>query len=168
MIGEDGFFYQKNSIPDARYRLLQSMTVSFTEWVSESLSHLQTENRSLPSRIARPLYYAYVGALLSVTKRYRWGTNVFDRDWDLLVVLDACRVDALREVADEYGFVGDVESMTSVGSTSFEWMNHTFDSKHRGNDLADSIHHWQHLYPARSGAKRGYGTCRDAVWSRWV
>ncbi|WP_141212960.1 hypothetical protein [Halorubrum sp. Ea1] len=105
--------------------------MSFTEWVSESLSHLQAENRSLPSRIARPLYYVYVGALLSVTKRYRWGTNVFDREWDLLVILDACRVDALREVADEYGFIGEVGSMTSVGSTSFEWMNHTFDNEHK-------------------------------------
>ena len=106
------------------------MTVSFSQWLEESREHLRAENRSLPSRLARPLYYVYVGALLSATKRYRWGTNVFDREWDLLVVLDACRVDALRAVADEYDFLGGVESMPSVGSTSFEWMNHTFDRAH--------------------------------------
>ena len=106
------------------------MTVSFSKWLEESREHLRAENRSLPSRLARPLYYVYVGALLSATKRYRWGTNVFDREWDLLVVLDACRVDALRAVADEYDFLDGVDSMPSVGSTSFEWLNHTFDRAH--------------------------------------
>ena len=103
------------------------MTVSFSQWLSESLSHLQANNRSIPGRMIRPLYYVYVGSMLTATKHYRWGTNVFDRKWDLLVILDACRVDALQEVADEYDFLGQIESITSVGSTSFEWMNHTFD-----------------------------------------
>lgn len=106
------------------------MTVSFLQWLSESFTHLRADNRSVPSRLIRPLYYIYVGAILTTTKPHPWGTNVFSRDWDLLVILDACRVDALREVADEYDFIGSVNSITSVGSTSFEWMNHTFDRKH--------------------------------------
>jgi hypothetical protein len=35
------------------------------------------------------------------------GTNVFDRDWDVLILLDTCRVDALREVKSERSSVGD-------------------------------------------------------------
>lgn len=72
-------------------------------------------------------YYAYVGANLTVTSRWPVGTNVFDREWDALVVLDACRVDAMRAVADEFEFIEGVESVRSVGSTSGEWMAHTFD-----------------------------------------
>jgi hypothetical protein len=130
------------------------MTVSFSRWVSESRSHFQAENRSLPSRFARPLYYVYVGALLSATKHYRWGTNVFDRDWDLLVVLDACRVDALREVADEYDFLGGVKSIRSVGSTSFEWMNHTFDRAHE-DKIARTAYITGNSYTQRVLAQRG-------------
>jgi hypothetical protein len=106
------------------------MTVSFTQWLSESASYVRSEDRPFFAKLFRPLYYVYVGALLSVTKRFPWGTNVFDREWDLLIILDACRVDALEAVADEYEFVTDVESMTSVGSTSFEWMNHTFAAEY--------------------------------------
>jgi len=50
------------------------------------------------------------------------GTNVFDRDWDLLLILDACRVDMYRDVANQ-----DVDKIWSVGSSSPEWMANTFD-----------------------------------------
>ncbi|WP_141212567.1 PglZ domain-containing protein [Halorubrum sp. Hd13] len=56
---------------------------------------------------------------------------MYNRDWDALIILDACRVDALREVENEYEFLTADDSITSVGSTSFEWMNHTFDETYR-------------------------------------
>lgn len=59
------------------------------------------------------------------------GTNVFARDWDLLVVLDACRVNAMRAAADDYPFLGEVESVWSVGSTSIEWLALTFREQYR-------------------------------------
>jgi hypothetical protein len=80
--------------------------------------------------IPRSLYYAYVGGLLTISKRKQLGTNVFDRDWDVLVILDACRVDAVQEVADEYDFIKNVDSIWSVGSTSFEWLPLTFQKRH--------------------------------------
>jgi hypothetical protein len=30
---------------------------------------------------------------------------VYDLEWDTLIILDTCRVDALRTVADEYDFL---------------------------------------------------------------
>lgn len=54
------------------------------------------------------------------------GMNVFSQGWDLLVILDGCRVDSLREVADEFYFVDDVASIRSVGSQSKEWLAKTF------------------------------------------
>lgn len=72
----------------------------------------------------------YTASWLSATSRWPVGTNVFEREWDALIVLDACRVDALREVAPEYGFIDTVESITSVGSTSREWVAQTFCEEH--------------------------------------
>lgn len=124
------------------------MTVSFRQWVADSIENLRSD-KPLPSRLFRPAYYVYVASFLSLTKRWPYGTNVFSRDWDALIILDACRVDALRAVADEYEFLGEVGSITSVGSTSFEWMNHTFGSEYRdeirktgyvtGNGYTDSV-----------------------------
>jgi hypothetical protein len=54
-------------------------------------------------------------------------TNIFDREWDVLVILDGCRVDLMQEVAEEYSFIDDVEEISSVGSMSLEWMRKTFD-----------------------------------------
>jgi hypothetical protein len=58
------------------------------------------------------------------------GTNVFDREWDVLVILDSCRVDLMREVADEYDCIGDVASIRSVGSDSPEWIRKTFTEEY--------------------------------------
>lgn len=107
------------------------MTVSFSGWVSESISTITDGNRSLPARLFRPLYLLYEGAFLSATSRYPIGTNVFEREWDALIILDTCRVDALAELAPEYEFLGEVDSIRSVGSSSFEWMNQTFRTSYR-------------------------------------
>lgn len=62
------------------------------------------------------------------------GTPVWEYDWDVLVVLDACRVDLMRQVAGEYGFLGgpgNVDTVWSVGSKSNEWMARTFTAEYR-------------------------------------
>lgn len=58
------------------------------------------------------------------------GTNVFSRDWDVLILLDTCRVDALQEVAPEYDFLSDIGSIRSVGGRSPEWIAKTFVEKY--------------------------------------
>ena len=75
-------------------------------------------------------YQCYFGAAMSVLSRYPIGTNVYDREWDALILLDTCRVDALREVAGGYPFVGEVERFVSLGSTSSEWMAQTFTQEY--------------------------------------
>jgi hypothetical protein len=84
-----------------------------------------------PQEIARSLRGAFNGPYYTLTTRYPLGTNIYERDWDLLLVLDACRVDALREVAPEYDFIETVDSIWSVGSSSHEWICKTFTNEHR-------------------------------------
>jgi hypothetical protein len=52
--------------------------------------------------------------------------NVYNVEWDLLIILDTCRPDALRKVSSEFPFIQQVDSKWSVGSTSPEWMYNTF------------------------------------------
>jgi len=69
---------------------------------------------------------AYLRALQAVGKRLDYGTPVLDREWDVLVVLDACRADLLRSVAPDVDWLGSVETVRSVGSSSSEWLENTF------------------------------------------
>ncbi|MFC7135279.1 MULTISPECIES: hypothetical protein [Salinibaculum] len=53
-------------------------------------------------------------------------TNVYDRDWNVLLVLDACRLDLMQELEPEYPFLQVPDSILSVGATSSTWMRRTF------------------------------------------
>lgn len=76
-------------------------------------------------------------------------TPIWDRDWDLLVILDACRPEWMDTVQSEYGFINEVDTIHSVGSHSSEWMTSTFDEKYSqkmentlyvtGNHYADGL-----------------------------
>jgi len=69
---------------------------------------------------------AYLRALQAVGRRIPYGTNVYEREWDVLVVLDACRADLLQSVAPAVEFLDTVETVRSVGSSSSEWLENTF------------------------------------------
>lgn len=103
--------------------------MSFVDWASESASRIRTEGfRAGTKRSAEQLL---VGGLRRLGGLAPVGTNVYDREWDLLIILDAARYDLFREVADEYEYLGDINSIWSVGSWSPEWISNTFDGTHR-------------------------------------
>jgi hypothetical protein len=76
------------------------------------------------------LDYVYRTPAIAVNSYRTIGTNVFDKEWDALILLDTARVDALRLVADEYEFINKVDSIRSVGGASAEWLARTFDERH--------------------------------------
>lgn len=61
------------------------------------------------------------------------GVAVFDRDWDTLVVLDACRLDMFEDVNH---IEGDFSSVRSKGSATTEWLQANVD----GQDLTDTVY----------------------------
>ncbi len=67
------------------------------------------------------------------------GTHVLSKEWDVLILLDTCRVDALRMVSDEYSFLNDVGRLCSVGGSSPEWMAATFNKSWR-SELQDTAY----------------------------
>ena len=72
---------------------------------------------------------AYLRGVQALGRRLDYGTNVYDRRWDVLVVLDACRADVLGAVADDVEFLGPIETVRSVGSSSSEWLENTFPGR---------------------------------------
>lgn len=67
------------------------------------------------------------------------GTNVFDREWDALVLLDCARADMMTAVADEYPYVASGETLQSVASCSAEWLRRTFRERY-GDELAGTCY----------------------------
>lgn len=58
-------------------------------------------------------------------------TNVLEREWDNLIILDACRYDLFEEFIEEY----QADSIYSVGSSSSEFIRETFSDA----DLKDVV-----------------------------
>lgn len=66
---------------------------------------------------------------------------VYSRDWDVLIVLDACRPDALRTVAPEYDWLPDeIETAHSVAGTSRQWLRRNFRSEDYGAAMRSTAH----------------------------
>jgi len=54
---------------------------------------------------------------------------IWERDWDLLIVLDACRYDLMEEVVDDYPYIMDCDSFVSVASSTTGWSESNFDER---------------------------------------
>jgi hypothetical protein len=76
------------------------------------------------------------------------GTNVFSRDWDVLVLLDTCRVDALEAVSSEYDFLENVGSIWSVGGRSPEWIAKTFTDRYE-EEIHDTAYLSANVFPEK-------------------
>jgi hypothetical protein len=77
----------------------------------------------------KSLYYAAGAAVAAVEARRPLGRSIYDSDdWDLCIVLDACRWDLWRDVT------GVGRPVWSVGSVTTEWLSNTF----RPDDVADT------------------------------
>lgn len=79
--------------------------------------------------LKKGVYYPFVGLWYSLTSRRPIGTNIYDREWDVAIILDTCRVDGIKELESEYDFIHDVDSVVSVGSSTPEWLINTFSTK---------------------------------------
>lgn len=88
------------------------------------------------------------------------GVHVLDEDWDLLVILDGCRIDALEEMTGEYDWLpAEVDSVYSIAGASRMWMERTFEGRF-SPDLS-YITGNPHSELALSGGEIGY---LDEVW----
>lgn len=77
-----------------------------------------------------------------VDSRINFGTNIFDHDWDILIVLDACRYDLFEEFApkhDVYENFSEVSSIRSIASMTPIWLRRTFENA--PTDIVNRTHY---------------------------
>jgi hypothetical protein len=91
------------------------------------------------SNLPRNAFACYFVPWMALTSHRPIGRNIYEYNWDLVIVLDACRVDALREVADEYSFLNSVNQALSLGSSSKEWLVNTFREEYH-DEISDTTY----------------------------
>lgn len=124
------------------------------------------------------------------------GYNIYDEEWDLCVIIDACRADMFHEVADSYDWmVSESRTRRSVGAATRNWLRRTFTADRQdkmaqtdyvmGNAYADLIldaddfqtldkvyeYAWDHevgATPARAVTERGIDTARNGAGDRLI
>jgi len=76
------------------------------------------------------------GSEAALFSRLSIGDNVLDEDWDLLVVLDTCRLDALKRAKQTGEFSSlnsaSIDTRYSVGGSTLEWTAQTFSRSYCG------------------------------------
>ena len=102
------------------------MHIGIKSWIKRVLEGYRNGGMKF---VLTKFFWWYVGFFITISSRKHIGTNIFEKDWDMVIILDACRVDAMREVANEYSFIDSVGEYYSVGSTSNEWIAKTFTRK---------------------------------------
>lgn len=97
-------------------------------FVADSIAHIRRDGLEGVSDTAYRIYkilWKRVDLLYDDRR-----TNIYDHDWDVLIVLDACRADMMRDAADRYEFITDVDSVRSNASKTKQWLNETFTADH--------------------------------------
>lgn len=101
--------------------------MTFRDWATETNERVRKDGWR---GVTESAYEFYVGLWRNVGKRVNYGTPIWDAEWDICLVLDACRWDLIPEVDRSY-LTDDWNY--SVGSSSGEWIPKTFD----GQDTTD-------------------------------
>lgn len=98
--------------------------MTFRDWLSESTTEVNEHGIS-------GVKWAYkkflAGALRRVGKRINYGMNHLEQEWEVLVLLDACRPDMLEAVREEggYDWLPPIQTRYSCASQSKEWIDKT-------------------------------------------
>lgn len=79
---------------------------------------------------------------------YNRGPNIYEFDWDLVIVLDACRADLMKEVFQDYQFVDEFDTILTVASKSQQWMDRTFVSEYE-DEIAKTTYITANMFSRR-------------------
>lgn len=99
--------------------------MTFADWLAESVERYRTQPAHVATRrSAQEFWRGAVRRSIDPHLGQTWWER--DEDWDVLVVLDAMRVDVADEVIDE-----DVRGVWSPASTSIDWIERHFADGYR-------------------------------------
>ena len=132
--------------------------MSVYDWVAESADRF----RRYPPRFAakRTGQELLEGILRRVPSPA--GDPIWEREWDVLVILDACRYDAFEDRYAGADWLSSLEPTTSVGSASPEWMDETFRPEYR-EEMASTAYVTGNPYSENHIPEDALGAL-DEVW----
>lgn len=110
--------------------------MAFSDWVRQTYDQISENGWE---GVHESVYELRLGAFRRFERIADSGTNVFEREWDALLVLDGCRVDAMAEVAADYDFLENPGTHRSNGSASYQWMDRTFTDEY-ADEMARTAH----------------------------
>jgi hypothetical protein len=103
--------------------------MSFTDWLDLARRSFRERPPRDAARITASEFVT--GAAQRLGRRVNFGERVWDREWDVLIILDACRYDLWQAVAPEFEFTDpNPEAMYSCASHSREWCEKHFTDKY--------------------------------------
>lgn len=98
--------------------------MTLRDWAVESVRRIGDDGVSGLSESARELY---IGALRRVDRVYPVGVPLYDRDWDVAIVLDACRYDLMTEVVSQYPVIRECDPFYIRSSHSGNFIRQNFN-----------------------------------------
>ncbi|WP_323191857.1 hypothetical protein [Halostella sp. PRR32] len=98
--------------------------MSLGDWLGETYRRFGAEDPVTALRESTDELYR--GGLRRLDAVWRFAPTVYDREWDLLVVLDGCRADLMASVASDYRFLDRPRRVASPASHSHDWLERTF------------------------------------------
>jgi hypothetical protein len=130
------------------------------DWVSESASRFREHSPTFAAK--RSGQELLKGVLRRVPGPA--GDPIWEREWDVLLILDACRYDVFRDTYRDADWIDNLESVQSVGSASPEWMDETFADEYR-DEMAETAYVTGNPYSAEHVPRDALGAL-DEVWKR--
>ena len=99
--------------------------MGIVSWMLRSLSNMRTHGIS--PGLQQAAYEFKQGAARRIDSHV-FGTSIFELQWDVLILFDACRPDLLEEVADDRPFLpAEIDTIYSLASGSRSWMERNFN-----------------------------------------
>lgn len=122
------FFFRVKTYPDQ---------MTFRDWLKDTKQRYREQSASEATKESARDFY--VGGLRNLGQRVNYGDSIWDEDWDVLLILDACRYDLFEETYGGAEFMDSLSSRYSVASHSIEFMQKTFSDRWEG-ELEDTIY----------------------------
>lgn len=136
------------------------------QWLADSAHRFQEEPIDVAAKATTE--YLWRGVLRRVEPLFPAGTSVWERNWDICVVLDGCRFDVMEEIISRHAWLnnGNLEDIWSVGSSSADWMDRTFDDRY-ATELKRTIYITGNPHSASRTNSDGWAKLDEAWRSYW-
>jgi len=133
--------------------------MDFSWWIKNSASRIRSDGFEGIRWSARQGYYKF-GQLLSIFEED--GVNIYDEEWDLLIIVDACRLDLMEEGITESSIDEQIDSVRSLGSMTPEWMEKNFKTE-KHDDISNTAYVCGNPFSAQVLNPQKFYTL-DEVW----